>query len=124
MKVSVIEPEDNTKLCGPAAFNEVLVFKGDILGLPNNKKWKEAFENDSARTGIRFIDAFATQAAWEIEEAVKDGKKLMETRVRIVKVPSEINIRIKPLIQHYITSNKKKIDIRGPVFTTVRAEIE
>jgi O-phosphoseryl-tRNA synthetase len=124
VKVSVVEPEENTKLCGPAAFNEVLAFKSDIMGLPNNKKWEEAFENDSARTGIRFIDAFAAQAAWEIEEAVKNDEKLVETRVRIVKVPSEINVRIKPLAQRYITSNNKKIDIRGPVFTTVRAEIE
>ncbi len=123
VKVSVIEPEDDTKLCGPAAFNEVLVFNSDILGLPDVKKWREAFDNDSARTGIRFIDAFASKAAKEIEEAVALEKIVQETRVRIVKVPSEINIRLEPLAQRYITSNKKKIDIRGPVFTTVRAEI-
>ncbi|MCG7853073.1 MAG: O-phosphoserine--tRNA ligase, partial [Methanosarcinaceae archaeon] len=123
VKVSVIEPEDDTKLCGPAAFNEVLVFNSDILGLPNVKKWREAFDNDSARTGIRFIDAFASQVVKEIEEAVAGGQSSWETRVRIVKVPSEINIRLEPLAQRYITSNKKKIDIRGPVFTTVRAEI-
>lgn len=124
VKVSVIEPEENTKLCGPAAFNEVLAFKGDILGLPDNKKWKEAFENDSSKSGFRFIDAFAAQATNEIETAVENGKNVVETRVRIVKVPSEINIKIKPLAQRYITSNNKKIDIRGPVFTTVKAEIE
>ena len=123
VKVSVIEPEEDTKLCGPAAFNEVLAFESDILGLPNQKKWRKAFDNDSARTGIRFIDAFAAQAAFEIEEAVASGESEWETRVRIVKVPSEINIKLEPLAQRYITSNKKKIDIRGPVFTTVRAEI-
>jgi len=123
VKVSVIEPEEDTKLCGPAAFNEVLAFESDILGLPNQKKWRKAFDNDSARTGIRFIDAFAAQAAFEIEEAIASGESEWETRVRIVKVPSEINIKLEPLAQRYITSNKKKIDIRGPVFTTVRAEI-
>ncbi len=123
VKVSVIEPEEDTKLCGPAAFNEVLAFESDILGLPNQKKWRKAFDNDSARTGIRFIDAFAAQAAFEIEEAVASGESEWETRVRIVKVPSEINIKLEPLAQRFITSNKKKIDIRGPVFTTVRAEI-
>ena len=123
VKVSVIEPEEDTKLCGPAAFNEVLAFESDILGLPNQKKWRKAFDNDSARTGIRFIDAFAAQAAFEIEEAVTSGESEWETRVRIVKVPSEINIKLEPLAQRFITSNKKKIDIRGPVFTTVRAEI-
>jgi O-phosphoseryl-tRNA synthetase len=124
VKVSVIEPEDETKLCGPAAYNEVLVYENDVLGLPNNKKWKKAFENHSARTGVRFIEAFAAQAAKEIEDAVENGEKDCETRVRIVKVPSEINIKLDPLAQRYITGKKQKIDIRGPVFTTVRTEIE
>ncbi|MDF1533331.1 MAG: O-phosphoserine--tRNA ligase [Methanosarcinaceae archaeon] len=123
VKVAVIEPEEDTKLCGPATFNEVLAFESDILGLPNQKKWQKAFDNDSARTGIRFIDAFAAQAAFEIEEAVASGESEWETRARIIKVPSEINIKLEPLAQRFITSNNKKIDIRGPVFTTVRAEI-
>ena len=45
-----------------------------------------------------------------------------ETRVCIVKVPSEVNVRLDPIAQRYITGHKKKIDLRGPVFTTVRAE--
>ncbi|WP_292466578.1 O-phosphoserine--tRNA ligase [Methanolobus sp.] len=124
VKVSVIEPEEETKLCGPAVFNEVVAYNSDILGVPDNKKWKEVLENHSARTGVRFLDAFACQAAKDIEDAVANGETEVETRVRIVKVPSEINIRLEPLAQRFITSNKKKIDIRGPVFTTVRATIE
>jgi len=38
-------------------------------------------------------------------------------------VPSEINIEIKPHANRWITSNNKKIDIRGPVFTTVRMRV-
>ncbi|WP_094227191.1 O-phosphoserine--tRNA ligase [Methanolobus psychrotolerans] len=124
VKVAVIEPEEETKLCGPAVFNEVVAYNSDILGVPDNKKWKEVLENHSARTGVRFLDAFAAQTAKDIEDAVAKGEKEVETRVRIVKVPSEINIRLEPIAQRYITSNKKKIDIRGPVFTTVRATIE
>jgi len=45
-----------------------------------------------------------------------------ETRVRIVKVPFEVNVRLDPIAQRYITGHKKKIDLRGLVFTTVRAE--
>ncbi len=123
VKVWVTEPEEDTKLCGPAAFNEVVVYNNDILGLPDNKKWKKAFENHSARTGIRFIDAFASRAAAGIEEAANNGENTFESRVRIVKVPSEINVKLDELSQRYITGKKKKIDIRGPVFTTVRAEI-
>ncbi|WP_342303984.1 O-phosphoserine--tRNA ligase [Methanolobus sp. ZRKC5] len=124
VKVAVIEPEEETKLCGPAVFNEVVAYESDILGVPDNKKWRKVLENHSARTGVRFLDAFACQAAKDIEDAVANGESEVETRVRIVKVPSEINIRLEPLAQRFITSNKKKIDIRGPVFTTVRAIIE
>ena len=124
VRVSVVEPEEDTKLCGPAAFNEILVYNNDILGLPQTKKWRKAFENHSARTGIRFIDSFACQAAKDIEEAVSRGDTLCETRARIIKTPFEINIKLQPRAQRYITGNKKKIDIRGPVFTTVKAEIK
>lgn len=122
VKVSVIEPEENTKLCGPAAFNEVVAYQGDILGIPNTKKWQKAFENHSARAGIRFIEAFAAQAAREIEEAAMSGAKEHIIRVRIVKVPSEVNVKIGPTAQRYITGKNKKIDLRGPVFTSVKAE--
>lgn len=122
IKISVVEPEENTKLCGPAAMNEIVVYRGNILGLLNNQKWEEQFKN-GIPTGIRFIDAFAARAAAEIEDAVLKGET-RETRVRGVKVASEINIRIDPVAQRWITSNKKKIDIRGPVFTTVRMSLE
>ena len=124
VKVAVVEPEEETKLCGPAVFNEIVAYENDILGVPENKKWKNVLENHSARTGVTFLDAFACQAAKDIENAIANGESEVETRVRIVKVPSEINIRLEPLAQRFITSNKKKIDIRGPVFTTVRATIE
>ncbi len=122
VKVSVIEPEENTKLCGPAAFNEVVAYQGDILGLPNNKKWQKAFENHSAKAGIRFIEAFSAQAAREIEEAAMSEANEHIFRVRIVKVPSEINLKIGPIAQRHITGKNKKIDMRGPVFTSVKAQ--
>jgi O-phosphoseryl-tRNA synthetase len=121
IRVKVIEPEENTKLCGPAAMNEIISHKNDILGLPRTSRWDEAFKN-GVTSGIRYIDAFAARSAKDIEDAVKNGSG-SETRVRIIKVPSEINIRIDPIAQRYITGNKKKIDTRGPVFTTVRMEI-
>ena len=121
IRVKVVEPEENTKLCGPAAMNEIVCYRNDILGLPRTSRWDEVFKN-GVSTGIRYIDAFAARCAKEIEEAVRNGTG-SETRVRIIKVPSEINIRIDPIAQRYITGLKKKIDTRGPVFTTVRMEI-
>jgi O-phosphoseryl-tRNA synthetase len=121
IRVKVVEPEENTKLCGPAAMNEIISYKNDILGLPRISRWDEAFKN-GVTTGIRYVDAFAARCAKEIEDAVQRGSGC-ETRVRIIKVPSEINIRIDPIAQRYITGLKKKIDTRGPVFTTVRMEM-
>ncbi|KCZ70483.1 O-phosphoseryl-tRNA(Cys) synthetase [Candidatus Methanoperedens nitroreducens] len=121
IRVKVVEPEENTKLCGPAAMNEIISYKNDVLGLPRIPRWDDAFRN-GVSTGIRYIDAFAARCAREIEDAAQKGSDC-EIRVRIIKVPSEINIRLDPVAQLYITGNKKKIDIRGPVFTTVRMEI-
>ena len=42
----------------------------------------------------------------------------------MVKVPSEINLAVEPWAMRYITDNNKKVDVRGPVFTAVRWEIE
>lgn len=116
VKVSVIEPEENTKLCGPAAFNEVVAYQGEIMGIPNTKKWQKAFENHSARAGIRFIEAFAAQAAREIEEAAMSGATEHIARIRIAKVPSEVNLRIGSIAQRYITGKKKKNRYERPGF--------
>lgn len=119
LKVWVTEPETDTKLCGPATFNEVVVFENNILGVPRNKKWKKAFENACACTNIRFIDSFASLVAHTIEQELEDKSTV---RARIIKVPSEINIKLDPIANNYITSKKKKIDLRGPVFTMVEWE--
>ncbi len=121
VRVSVVEPEENTKLCGPAYLNEIVVYKNEILGIPRTPKWESAFE-EGVQTGIRFIDAFAELAAHEIEMATMEGRE-SETRVRIVRTAGEINVRIDPALERYITSYKRRIDIRGPVFTTVRSKI-
>ncbi len=119
-KVSLIEPEENTKLCGPASFNEVVAYKGDILGVPDDKKWKDALENHDARSGFTFIGAFAQQVAAEAEEAAVSGVPEFESRIRGVKMLSDVNLKLSDLGQRYITGTKKKIDVRGPVFTTVK----
>jgi O-phosphoseryl-tRNA synthetase len=120
--VNVVEPEENTKLCGPAAMNTLVVHEGNILGVSPVKK-SEALEK-GVPTNLRYINAFAAKAAREIEEALCSGKKKTSYRVRIVKTPAEINLRIDPAAQRYITSHKKKIDIRGPVFTTVEMTVD
>ncbi len=124
--VRVVEPERGTKLIGPAGFNEIYVYEGNVVGVPPKGWEKDEFLNSvrekGVSTGISYISAFAALAAQEIERAAKHGKKQVRVRVRAAKLPSDINLVIDEAAQRYITTNKKRIDVRGPVFTTVVAE--
>ena len=85
-------------------------FNGDVLGVPRIEKWDTVF-TEGVSAGFKFIDAFAAQAAREIENAARCGVGC-EVRVKGAKVPSEINIEIKPHANRRITSGNRKIDIR------------
>ncbi|MDI6886261.1 MAG: O-phosphoserine--tRNA ligase [archaeon] len=121
VEVWVLEPEENTLLCGPAYLNEIVVVEGSIVGIPRNEEWEKVFE-EGVPTNIRFVDAFAAFAASKIEEAAKRGeieREDVEVKVKIVRSGADINITIDDVAMRYITAMKKKIDIRGPVFITV-----
>jgi len=126
--VRVVEPESGTKLIGPAGFNEIYVYDGNVIGVPPKGWEKDEFLNTvrekGVSTGIRYIDAFAALAAHEIEQAVRERKHRVKIRVRNVRLLSDINLAIDEAALRYITGNEKRIDVRGPVFTTVIAEID
>lgn len=111
----IVEPEENTKLCGPAFLNEVVVHDGSIFGVPKTKKYEDLLDK-GVKTNIRFIDGFAALAAHEIEHGCD------EVRTRMARSHSDVNLRIDPVAVRYIQSQNKKIDIRGPVFITVKVE--
>ncbi len=126
--VKLIEEEENTQLIGPAAFNGVYVNEGNIVGVPpegweDNDFLQKAREN-GVDTGITYIGAFSKLAASEIEEAADKGSERKEVRVPIVESLNDINLGLEKPAHRYVTNNNKKIDIRGPVFTTVVAEFE
>ncbi|MHC1579406.1 MAG: O-phosphoserine--tRNA ligase [Candidatus Alkanophagales archaeon] len=125
IEVSVVEPEENTLLCGPAYLNELVVCDGSILGVPRDEKWRPVFER-GVPTGIRYVDGFAALAAHEIERFVMSGgggENELRVRVRVVRSPSDVNVKVDDVAVRYITSKGKKIDVRGPMFTTVRCRI-
>jgi len=127
VSVSVVEPERGTKLIGPAGFNMIYVHDGNFIGVPPKGWEKDKFLNTvrewGVSTGIRYMDAFAALAAHEIERAARMGERKVKVRVRAVKLLSDINLVLDRAAQRYITGNNKRIDVRGPVFTTVIAEI-
>ncbi|AEA47117.1 O-phosphoserine--tRNA ligase [Archaeoglobus veneficus] len=123
VKVYVVEREPSTKLCGPAYANEVVVYQGSVYGVPRTEKWSEYFEKGIS-TGMRYIDSFACLAARQIEEGAARGNAEVETRVRVVEGLSDVNLSMQDNVRRYIASKGGKIDVRGPMFITVRAEID
>ncbi|KXA94802.1 hypothetical protein AKJ39_01195 [candidate division MSBL1 archaeon SCGC-AAA259J03] len=126
IKVELFEPEENTKLIGPAAFNQIYVNEGNIIGVPS-EGWEDDEFLQKARkkgtpTGITYIKAFANLAALKIEEMVRKGKKKEKIRKKIIESLNNVNLEIERPARRYITNHNKKIDVRGPMFITVIAE--
>jgi len=125
--VKVSEPEKGTKLLGPAAWNIVYINQGDIIGVPvkdvNDEKALEAL-NKGISTGITYMSGICAEAAYKIEEMVVSGKDDVTMRVPISRSISDINLRLDEVALNYITSHNKAIDVRGPVFCTITAEIK
>ena len=120
--VKVFEPDPKVKLVGPAAFNELIVYNANILGVPEkgmeNVELVRDARSKGIRTGIRYADALAKMAAARIEA---EGR--IEIRTRMAKLPSDINIRISDVGIRYVSSRQGKVDLRGPTFVGVASEI-
>jgi O-phosphoseryl-tRNA synthetase len=121
VKVVVEEPESNAKLCGPACANEIFVHEGSVLGVPDTEKWKQV-RTEGVPTGISYLSAVSALAAARLEEASRCGKATT-VQVKMAKLPSDINLKIDEYAMRFITDNKKKVDVRGPVFLSVRSII-
>lgn len=126
VKVVVREGERGKRLLGPAAFNEIVVHNGNVLGLPRGELGKESelireAREKGTRAGITYLDGISNLAAAGIEEAAKAGKERYQLRTRIARQLSDVNISLFHPARRYITSKKKLIDVRGPVFLEVIA---
>ncbi len=130
VKVSayVFESDKDAKLLGPAALNMIYAYDGNILGIPekgmdNTSIVKETREKGVA-TGIRYLDALTRLFASMVEKKIKEeifGEVILRTKT--VKLPSDVNVRISPSAEQYITSKNKKIMVKGPTFIGFRALI-
>lgn len=122
VRVYVEEPESGSKLLGPACLNRIYVHNGSVLGVPDTDKWKEVRES-GVDCGITYLSSVAALAASRIEQAARCGQPVI-VQVKMAKLPSDINVRIEDYAMRFITDRKKKIDLRGPVFLTVRSELD
>ena len=121
--LSILEKEENTKLCGPSLFNEIVVNNGNIYGVINNDKYHYMFENESSRTNITYLSAISDSVASDLEKIISLDISNYEWKFKMIKNISDINLRVSPIGLKYIMSNNKKIDVRGPLFITISVKI-
>ena len=127
VKVYIYETDMGAKLLGPAALNRIYVYEGNVLGVPEKGMERVPLVRKAREKGVslgfNYLEAVASLAAAKIEEASRLGRKDVNVRVRMAKHPSDVNVKISNVARRYITSKKRKIEIGGPVFIGVRAEI-
>lgn len=128
VEVYVYESDRDKKLLGPACLNTIYVYDGNILGIPEKGLEDEELviraREGGVSTGIRYLDAFASYTAYQIENMVRKGEAGEKTfRVKIVKNPSDINVKIASQAERYVTSKNKKIMVKGPTFLGIKIKV-
>ena len=143
LKISVFEDEENKNLLGPAALNEIYVFEGSVYGIPGDiEKFGEEGKNikgKGIKTNLNFLYTVSNYFAKEIENRVskegKEGKAGKESKVKegekekfcleikMAKSPSDVNIMIRGRARRFISTENKRIVLKGPVFMGLEVEI-
>ncbi len=128
ISIYLIEKEENTKLLGPAAFNEVYVYEGGVYGIPRDagklaKKLDEVKEK-GIYAGFSYLDAVLNLFAAGIEEFIRKEKKEAFFQVKMAKTPADVNITVGKAARRFITSKNKGIYVKGPVFTALEVNAD
>ncbi|MFH0860605.1 MAG: O-phosphoserine--tRNA ligase [Candidatus Altiarchaeota archaeon] len=123
IRVNVVEKEDNTRLLGPAALNQVYVHDGGVYGLPDDvsklKKNVAVVKEKGLKLDFTFLDAISNYFASMVEEAVKAGEREGFYQVKMAKGSADVNVNVGEQARRFIESKNKTISLKGPVFTAV-----
>ncbi len=121
--VSVVEKEDGTKLLGPAALNNIYVYRGGIYGLPDDmsalKKDLSEVKEKGVKASFGFLEALSNLFAADIERAVTEGRTTGTFSAKMAKTPGEINISVTDAARRFIGAKNQPIALKGPVFMSV-----
>ncbi len=128
LKVNLVEREENTKLLGPAALNEIYVYKGGVYGIPRNPEKLSATLVEIKKRGVKseptYIGAISNYFAAEIEHLGKKGERSGFLQIKMARSPADINIRISERVREFISSKQRSISIKGPIFMAVRWSLQ
>jgi len=111
IQVSIWERDENVKLLGPAALNEIWIKDGNIFGVPRDKVPENAISADKS-----YLEGIASEMAYNVEILLDQDINSYDHRVKMCYRASEVNLELDDIVLEFIHSKQKKIDIRGPVF--------
>ncbi|MFX1556296.1 MAG: O-phosphoserine--tRNA ligase [Promethearchaeota archaeon] len=111
IEVKIWEKDDNVKLLGPAALNEVWIKDGNVFGFP-----KDTVPENAISANKSYLEGIASEMAYNIEILLEQGIFNYDHRVKMCYRASEVNLELDDIVLEFIHSKQKKIDIRGPVF--------
>ncbi|MFH1835666.1 MAG: O-phosphoserine--tRNA ligase, partial [Methanobacteriota archaeon] len=127
IKIKIVEKEENSKLLGPAALNEIYVHEGGVYGIPKDtSKLKESakeVQDNGVKLDWGFLEAITDFFATEIEGKVGAGEKAGFIQIKMAKTPADVNIKVSESARRFIEGKNKPISIKGPVFTAVEFSI-
>jgi len=130
VKVWVYNWDAGRPMLSLASFNEIYVYEGNIIGVPKElgkgrltNLAKLAREN-GVKTNLVYLETIINGFVTHLEKVVKEGKNtIIDEHYKMAKRPSDIHLFIPDFVNRYITDKKKKIEVGGPLFFGLKAEI-
>nr|MDO8086854.1 O-phosphoserine--tRNA ligase [Candidatus Sigynarchaeum springense] len=117
VQVQLWQQEKGVKLVSKALYNEIYVKDGEINCFESSAG---SLPDGATSTGIKFVDAIASDIAFQAEQLAKATGKEIILQYKMVKKAADVNITIDPAVVRFITDKQRKIKINGPVFVNAR----
>jgi O-phosphoseryl-tRNA synthetase len=76
------------------------------------------------KTTHSYMMGMANKAAYEIEQAIEKGEKEILVEAKTIRSLTDVNMEIDDAVRRYLRSNKKTINVIGPMFVWITAKIE
>jgi O-phosphoseryl-tRNA synthetase len=114
-------------MLGRAGMNEVIVYNGEIYGLPQTSeglsgRFLEAYEKGH-HTGLIFIDLLMQKVVSDLEFAVRNMEQCFDVRFKMIGSLEQINLSIPSSVRNWIRGKQKSMYIKGPIFAGVKSRI-
>jgi len=130
VKIWVYNWDEGKPILSLASFNEIYVYEGNIIGVPKEvgkgrlTNLAQLAREKGINTNLVYLETIINGFVTRVEKAVKEGENtIIDEHFKMAKRPSDIHLFIPDFVNRYITDKNKKIEVGGPLFFGLKAEI-